>query len=114
MVEWQCPQCLRAIEFPNPQAALLAERAGGCQGCRAGATLAASPALTCLFLDFWNRVGYPESDSWKGSVPEPLLDAYQQSVPVDGGFSRAEISALFALAPERCYGGDHGNAASVG
>jgi hypothetical protein len=59
--------------------------------------LAANPALTCLFLDFWNRVGYPESDSWKASVPEPLLDAYQQFVAVDEGFSRAEISALFGL-----------------
>lgn len=62
---WYCPQCKERIRFPNLLALRLAERAGGCQGCRAKATFEKSPGLTGLFLDFWARVdACPQSPSW--------------------------------------------------
>ena len=66
---WHCPQCGEDVRFPNLLALCLAERAGGCQGCRAKATFEQNPGLITLFLDFWARTdGWPQSSSWVEAV----------------------------------------------
>jgi len=71
MVPWTCPKCNTCVEFPNEGARELAERAGGCQGCRAKATLEEKPELAKLFVDFWARYDdWPQSPSWTGALPE--------------------------------------------
>ena len=66
---WRCPQCGEVIHFPNPLALCLAERSGGCQGCRARATLSRNPGLTDVVLDFWIRTdGWPQSPSWTDAL----------------------------------------------
>ncbi len=66
---WRCPQCGEHIRFPNLRALYLAERAGGCQGCRAKATFERNPGLIGLFLDFWARTdAWPQSSSWLEAV----------------------------------------------
>ena len=65
MYNWICPQCRQRIGFPNELSRQLAERAGGCQGCRAAATFRKRPELAGMFIEFWARVnGYPVSPSW--------------------------------------------------
>lgn len=64
MIEWTCPTCGKTVRMANQMAILLAERAGGCQGCRAAKTLKANPQLLQVFVEYWSRAGYPESDSW--------------------------------------------------
>ena len=64
MLEWTCPKCGTVVELSNQMALLLIERAGACQGCRARKTLEHKPELLQTFLEYWNRAGYPESDSW--------------------------------------------------
>ena len=66
---WHCPQCTERIRFPNLSALRLAERAGGCQGCRAKATFERGPELIGLFLDFWVRAdACPRSPSWMEAI----------------------------------------------
>jgi hypothetical protein len=70
---WRCPQCGEHIRFPSLRALYLAERAGGCQGCRARATFERNPGLIGLFLDFWARAdAWPKSSSWMEAVPIPV------------------------------------------
>lgn len=64
LIEWACPKCKTTVLFPTLLALSLAERAGGCQGCRAKATFEKKPELMALFLDFWGRRGFPQSASW--------------------------------------------------
>jgi hypothetical protein len=59
----------KSIYFPNRIALCGAERAGGCQGCRAKATLERNPGLIDLFLGFWGRAdAWPQSPSWTGGI----------------------------------------------
>jgi len=64
MFKWKCPKCGEEISFPTLGALSLAERAGGCQGCRAKATIEKNPGLMGLFLGFWEKYGFPQSVSW--------------------------------------------------
>lgn len=64
MFNWICPKCKTRIEFPTLLALSLAERAGGCQGCRALETFKKKPELVRLFTDFWTRTEFPKSPSW--------------------------------------------------
>lgn len=67
---WYCPQCKEYIRFPTLMAIRLAEQAGGCQGCRARATLKRNPGLISIFLYFWSRTnGWPQSSSWMEAIP---------------------------------------------
>ena len=67
---WCCPQCGEFIRFPGLLALQLAERAGGCQGCRARAAFEKNPGLTSLFLSFWARANaWPQSLSWTEAIP---------------------------------------------
>ncbi len=78
---WRCPQCGEHIRFPNLLALRLAERAGGCQGCRAKATFERNPGLIGLFLDFWARAdAWPQSPSWMEAVPVPVITFYIQTL----------------------------------
>ena len=71
---WRCPQCGEHVRFPNLVALLLAEWAGGCQGCRAKATFERNPGLIGLFLDFWARSdAWPHSFSWTEAVTTPVF-----------------------------------------
>lgn len=59
----------KSIYFPNRIALCRAERAGGCQGCRARATLERNPGLVDLFLGFWGRAdAWPQSPSWTDGI----------------------------------------------
>lgn len=70
-IYWLCPKCNTCVEFPNEGARDLAAHAGGCQGCRAKATLEEKPELTRLFVDFWARYdAWPQSLSWTSVLPE--------------------------------------------
>lgn len=66
--EWMCPKCKETVFFPTLGALSLAERAGGCQGCRAKTTLEKNPGLMTMFVDFWTRTSFPQSVSWTGSL----------------------------------------------
>ncbi len=67
---WRCPQCKRYIRFSTLLAIELAERAGGCQGCRAKRTIERHPGLVSFYLDFWSRAGaWPQSLSWTEALP---------------------------------------------
>ena len=71
---WRCPQCRERIRFPNLLGLHLAERAGGCQSCRAKATFERNPGLTGLFLDFWVRTdAWPQSSSWIETIHVPVI-----------------------------------------
>lgn len=66
---WRCPSCGQTIRLSNEVAVRLAERAGGCQGCRAKAAFQRNPGLVGFFVDFWSRAGaWPQSDSWMQAV----------------------------------------------
>lgn len=67
---WQCPECGETIRLSGMAAVCLAQRAGRCQGCRAGAAFKRSPGLAGLFLDFWARAdAWPQSDAWMDALP---------------------------------------------
>lgn len=67
---WRCPQCGELIRFGSQLAALQAERAGGCQGCRAKKTFEDNPGLIGFFLDFWAGAdAWPQSHSWMAAIP---------------------------------------------
>lgn len=71
MIDWLCPKCNTHVGFPNACARDLARQAGGCQGCRARATLERKPELIELFVGFWTRCdGWPTSPSWTSVLPE--------------------------------------------
>jgi hypothetical protein len=66
---WRCPQCGESVYFPSLIALCRADRAGGCQGCRAKATLERNPGLIDLFLGFWKRAdAWPQSPSWADGI----------------------------------------------
>ena len=67
---WRCPQCGASIRLANKVAVFLAQRAGGCQGCRAKAAFERDQTLIGLYLDFWARTdAWPQSDSWLTAIP---------------------------------------------
>ena len=67
---WHCPQCKEYIRFYNLSAMHVAERAGGCQGCRAKVTFERNPGLISFFLNFWTRANaWPQSHSWIEAIP---------------------------------------------
>lgn len=67
---WCCPQCKALIHSFSPLPIRLAEQGGGCQGCRAQATLKQNPGLVSFFMDFWTRAdAWPQSASWIEAIP---------------------------------------------
>jgi len=68
-VLFRCPRCGH-VELPaNSLARAHSEASGLCQGCRASRTLSRRPWLTSDFVDAWQRVGFPASDSWLREIP---------------------------------------------
>ena len=67
---WRCPQCGASIRLAGELAVSLAQRAGGCQGCRAKTAFEGDHTLIGLYLDFWARTdAWPQSDSWLEAIP---------------------------------------------
>ena len=67
---WRCPQCEELIRLESQLAVSQAERAGGCQGCRAKKTFQTKPGLISFYLDFWiSTDAWPQSHSWIEALP---------------------------------------------
>ena len=81
-VLWRCPQCGESIRFRSELAVLQAERAGGCQGCRAKATFEGNPGLIGFFLDFWAGAdAWPQSHSWMAAIPASGISIVGNAYP---------------------------------
>ena len=66
---WICPTCHMPIRVKYESAVKILVQKGKCQGCRARDTFARVPGMRDLFLEFWERTGYPQSSSWAADLP---------------------------------------------
>ena len=66
---WVCPECKTPIRVLYKSAVIILIAKGKCQGCRARDTFARVPGMRDLFLEFWERTGYPQSSSWAADLP---------------------------------------------
>lgn len=59
-VTYRCPGCGQERTAENMAALEMIGKAGGCQACRVMKTLEARPELTAIFVEWFDRAGWPD------------------------------------------------------